>query len=391
MLGDDTQNGPQTVPEPVRDWISDMLSGFPDAVQTLILLGAGIVGAWIVWTIILTVARVIDGRAGQTPLSVLVERTRRAALILLIGIGLANAFFLARGRGMLPSIIEGPWDEFVRIWIILASTWLVIRVIGGAGEMLVARVHTDEADDLRARQIKTQVAVISRILTVVVAILGVGIALMTFDRVEQIGASLLASAGIAGIVVGFAARPLLENVIAGVQIALTQPIKLGDAVVIRDEWGWIEDITTTYVVVRIWDQRRLIVPFSTVISEPFENWTRKNSDITGRVIFYVDYTCPMGPLREELDRILEGHPKWDGRARVLQVVNCTERALEVRVLVTAKDSPTAFELRCDVREKLVAFLQREYPDALPREREIQIENPGAPPTRTDAGDDTAGS
>jgi len=267
----------------------------------------------------------------------------------------------------------------------------VIRVIGGAGEMLVARVHTDEADDLRARQIKTQVSVISRILTVVAAILGVGIAMMTFDRVEQIGASLLASAGIAGIVVGFAARPLLENVIAGVQIALTQPIKLGDAVVIRDEWGWIEDITTTYVVVRIWDQRRLIVPFSTVISEPFENWTRKNSDITGRVILYVDYTCPVGVLREELDRILEGHPKWDGRAKVLQVVDCTERSLEVRVLVTAKDSPTAFELRCDVRERLIAFLQRTHPDALPREREIQIENPEEPPIRTDADDGTTGT
>jgi len=360
---------------PIRDWISDLLAGYPSGVQTLILIGVGIAAAWLVWRVVLGVARLLDGRTGRTPMSVLVERSRLSGLVLLIGIGLANAFMIGRDRNMLPAVVEGRWDKVVSIWIILAGTWLVIRVIGGAGEMLVARVSTGSENDLKARQIETQVAVISRIMIVVAAILGVGIALMTFEQVERIGASLLASAGIAGIVVGFAARPLLENIIAGVQIALTQPVKLGDAVVIRGEWGWIEDITTTYVVVRIWDQRRLIVPFSTVISEPFENWTRRNSEITGRVILYADYRCPVDEIRAEFERIIENNPKWDGRGKAVQVTDCTERSMEIRILVTAKDSPTAFELRCEVREKLIAFLQREHERSLPRERETEITVP----------------
>jgi small-conductance mechanosensitive channel len=164
---------------------------------------------------------------------------------------------------------------------------------------------------------------------------------------------------------------VLGNLIAGIQIAITQPIRLDDAVVIEGEWGWIEEITATYVVVRIWDQRRLIVPFSKIIEEPFQNWTRKTSEILGDVVLHVDYACPVDAVRAELDRILDGHPKWDGRAKVLQVIEATPKTMVLRALVTAVDSPTAWELRCDVRERLLGFMQREMPYALPREREVE--------------------
>ena len=191
---------------------------------------------------------------------------------------------------------------------------------------------------------------------------------MTFPSVRQIGASLLASAGVAGLVAGIAARPVLGNLIAGLQIALSQPIRLDDVVVIQGEWGRIEEITGTYVSIRIWDQRRLIVPLQWFIENPFTNWTRNSSQIIGTVFFYVDYRMPLAPLREELQRILEHAPEWDGRVQVLQVTDATERSMQLRVLVSSFDSGLNWDLRCRVREGLLNFAQATYPHYLPRTR-----------------------
>lgn len=251
--------------------------------------------------------------------------------------------------------------------------WLLIAIIGAFERLVKARYDVTVSDNLEARRVHTQVSVLSRSVMVIVLIVGVGAALMTFPRVQALGAGILASAGIAGLIIGLAARPVLENLFAGLQIALTQPVRIDDVVIIDGEWGRIEEITVTYVVVRIWDQRRLIVPFSKIIGEAFQNWTRLSADILGTVFIHTDYTVPVENVREELKRLCESTDLWDKRVCVLQVTDATERTMQLRALVSAKDSPTAWDLRVMIREKLIEFLQREYPQSLPRTR---VELPG---------------
>lgn len=348
------------------------MEGWPGWLQVVVVLAACVAVFWAIYRLTWFVLRRLTDRSGRVGDEMLVRRSRRAACFLSVGIGLAVGMGLASGAGLLHGWVSVWWGDALTAYIILAATWLVIGVISGADDMLLKRYHIDERDNLRARRMHTRVSIISRTLMVTIGVLGVAMALITFDGVEQIGASLLASAGIAGIAVGFAARPVLGNFIAGIQIAITQPIRLDDAVVIADEWGWVEEITMTYVVVRLWDQRRLIVPFSKIIEEPFQNWTHKSAEIMGSVSLYVDYSCPVDAVREELDRILDGHPKWNGKTKVVQVIDATEKTMQLRALVTANDSPTAWDLRCDVREKLIDFLRREHGYALPHEREERV-------------------
>lgn len=216
--------------------------------------------------------------------------------------------------------------------------------------------------------IYTQTRVISNIIVGAVIVLVASFMLMTFPAVKQIGVSLLASAGVLGVVLGFAAQKTLGNVIAGIQIALAQPIRLDDAVVVENEWGWIEEITLTYVVVRIWDLRRLVLPISYFVEKPFQNWTRTSADILGSVFLYTDYTVPVEEVRAELGRLLEKSTYWDKKVNVLQVTNATDRTIELRALMSAENSPTAWNLRCEIRERLLEFLQRKYPKSLPRSR-----------------------
>jgi len=191
---------------------------------------------------------------------------------------------------------------------------------------------------------------------------------MTFERVRHLGTTILASAGIIGIVVGMAAQRTIATFIAGLQIAITQPIRVDDVVIVENEWGRIEEITLTYVVVRIWDLRRLVVPITYFIENPFQNWTRVTADILGTVFIYVDYTVPIDSIRAELHRILKSSEFWDGKVCVLQVTNTSERTVELRALMSAADASTAWTLRCQVREKMVDFIQKNYPDALPKLR-----------------------
>jgi small-conductance mechanosensitive channel len=266
-----------------------------------------------------------------------------------------------------------PLRQVLNIVLIANLTFLCLRLVKAVAEAVISMHPADVADNLRARSVHTQSRVISRIVMTLVGLVGVASILMTFPGVRQIGASLLASAGVAGLVAGIAARPVLGNLIAGLQIALTQPIRIDDVLIVKGEWGRVEEITGSYVVVRIWDDRRLIVPLEWFIQNPFENWTRATSEITGSVFLWVDYAMPLDPLRQELERVCHAAPEWDGRVCGLQVTETSERAMQIRILVSAGDASKTWDLRCRVREGLVHFIQQNHADYLPRLR-TSVEN-----------------
>ncbi len=295
--------------------------------------------------------------------SVLHHSERPARLILPVVFLLAYSPALNLSERTLQNLRHG-----LGIVLIAAIGWLLISLLNVFSDVLIVRFPVDVQDNLRARRIQTQVSVLQRVMYVVIVFITIAIILMTFPTVRHLGESLFASAGIAALVAGLAARPTFSSLIAGLQIALTEPIRLDDVVIVEGEWGRIERITTTYVVVRIWDDRRLIVPLSKFIEEPFQNWTVKSSDLLGTVFIYADYTVPVEALRQELNRILRTTNLWDQRVSGLQVTNASERTIELRALMSASDASKAWDLRCFVREKLIGFLQENYPDSLPRTR-----------------------
>ncbi len=264
-------------------------------------------------------------------------------------------------------------NHFLNLVLIFSIAFLIVRSISFGKDLVLKNYDINEKDNLKARRVYTQFKIIEKILNFAVVLLATAIALMTFDGIRKIGISLFASAGVAGIILGFAAQKMIGTVLAGFQIAITQPIRLEDVVIVEGEWGWIEEITLTYVVVRIWDKRRLIVPTTYFIEKPFQNWTRVSAEILGTVFIYTDYAVPFEEIRSELTRILKSDKNWDGRVNVLQVTNATEKTVEIRALMSAVDSPTAWDLRVNVREKLIQFLQKNYPMSLPRIR-LTIEN-----------------
>jgi small-conductance mechanosensitive channel len=248
--------------------------------------------------------------------------------------------------------------------------FILFQIVNAAASFVIGQHRMDVSDNLQARSIYTQVVVLQKVAMTTIGIFTLASMLMVFDSVRQFGASILASAGIAGIVVGFAAQRSIATLLAGFQIALTQPIRLDDVVIVENEWGRIEDITLTYVVVRVWDLRRLVVPITYFIEQPFQNWTRSSADILGTVFLYVDYTVPLDALRTELTRVLAASRYWDGKVNVLQVTDAKEHTLELRALASAADASLAWDLRCEIREKLIAFVQKNYPGSLPRLRAL---------------------
>ena len=259
-------------------------------------------------------------------------------------------------------------SHFIKLAIIFCVTWLLIKGIHLSRELILRQYDIKEEDNLKARKVYTQFKVLARIVIFVVILIAAAIALMTFEGIRRVGISLFASAGVAGIIIGFAAQKLLSSILAGFQIAITQPIRLDDVVIVENEWGWIEEINLTYVVVRIWDKRRLIVPTTYFIEKPFQNWTRVSADILGTVFIYTDYHVPVDKLREAFMNILKDSNLWDGKVGVMQVTNATDRTMEIRALMSAPNSPTAWDLRVLVREKLIQFLKEHYPQHLPRTR-----------------------
>ncbi|MEQ8516859.1 MAG: mechanosensitive ion channel, partial [Chromatocurvus sp.] len=252
--------------------------------------------------------------------------------------------------------------------LILAVTWALVQSASAIGDVIVALNPVLEGEWKRARKVETQTRFLVRGLNILIVILGLGAALTTFESVRHVGGSLLASAGVGGIILGFAARPVLGNLLAGMQIALTQPFRIDDVLYVQGEWCWVEEVTATYVVLRVWDLRRLIVPLQWFIENPFQNWSRNTADLLGTVFIRVDYGMPVSPLREEFARLLRRSPLWDGKVETVQVTDADDRTIQVRFLMSASNSTRAWDLRCAVREGLITFLQAHYPDYLPRIR-----------------------
>lgn len=251
---------------------------------------------------------------------------------------------------------------------IISFAWLLLQGMRGLRRFLDERFDIAQPDNLRSRRVRTQVAFIERIFGFVVVVVTSAIIIGHFESGRKLSTGLLASAGVASLVIGLAAQRTLANLLAGFQIAFTSPIRIDDAVVVEGEWGWIEEITLTYVVVRVWDRRRLIVPITYFVENPFQNWTRQSGQILGSVFLEVAHHTPFEPLEAELFRLLDEHPKWDRDARVLQVVEMKERTTQLRALMTARSSPECWDLRCAIRRGLIEFLAQHHPDCLPAAR-----------------------
>ncbi|WP_052120687.1 mechanosensitive ion channel family protein [Inquilinus limosus] len=246
--------------------------------------------------------------------------------------------------------------------------WVALTALHIWMTVYLRRFTLDAEDNLLARKHVTQTRILRRVVATLIVVITLSAALMTFEGVRQYGISLLASAGAAGLVIGLALQPMLKNMIAGIQLAVTQPIRIDDAVLVENEWGNIEEITSTYVVVRLWDWRRMVLPLSYFIEKPFQNWTREGSALIGSVFLYVDHTAPVAEMRRRLDEIAKASSLWDGQVAVLQVTDFREQVMEIRMLVSARSSGRTFDLRCEVREKMIAWLQQAHPHALPRWR-----------------------
>lgn len=278
------------------------------------------------------------------------------------------AILIVAPLARLPRIVENPLRHIVGLGVIAALGWTVILLAEVMADVLISRYRVDVKDNLAARRIQTQVQMLRRIFAVAVLIVTAAIMLLTIPNVRAIGTSLLASAGLAGLVVGVAMKSTLGSLVAGIQLAITQPFRVDDAVIVENEWGWIEEITSTYVVVRIWDWRRMVLPLSYFIEKPFQNWTRTTSALIGSVHLFVDYTVSVDELRRELERIVRATDKWSGKVCVLQVVEAAEQAMQLRALADAPDAGTAWDLRCYIRENLIKFLQERHPESLPKMR-----------------------
>lgn len=259
--------------------------------------------------------------------------------------------------------------------VIALTGWISIRAVDMAAARYLQNFR-DVTENFIARKHVTQVRVFKRVIDTLIVIITVSTALMTFDSVRQYGVSLFASAGAAGLIVGLAARPLLSNLIAGLQIAITQPIRIEDAVIIENEWGWVEDIASTYVVIRLWDWRRMVVPLSYFIEKPFQNWTRDTASLIGSISLSVDYRADVPRIRKKLEELARQSRLWDKAVVNLQVIDADSRTIQLRALVSARNAPQSWDLRCEIREKLVAFIRDEMPDALPRERAHLVASDG---------------
>jgi small-conductance mechanosensitive channel len=271
----------------------------------------------------------------------------------------------------------GALDHVLLIVGIVVGAWFVGAILGFALGAAMGRYRVDVPDNRVARRVRTQLAVVRRLVYVVLFVIAIGAILLTFPGVQAVGTSVLASAGVISVVAGLAAQSTLSNLFAGMQLAFSDAIRVDDVVVVDQQWGRIEEITLSYVVVHIWDDRRLVLPCTYFTQNPFENWTRTSSELLGAVEMDLDWRVSPARMREELDRILESASLWDGRAKVLQVTDAVGGYLHVRVLVTAKDAPSLFDLRCLVRERLVDWIQRETPEGLPAQRVLVEREPAA--------------
>lgn len=346
-------------------WLNEAFSWLPDDLIGVPMMAAAAVLALLSHCLVLRLALgvPVPGR-GRSLVQTFIAATAGPSRLAVIAAALRAVLPLAG----FPAGVSHVLGQTLLVALIVLVGWSAMRAIEVTATLHVQRFRLDVDDNLMARKHVTQVRILQRAAKLLIGLVTAGTALMTFASVRAYGVSLFASAGAASLVLGLAARPLLTNLIAGVQIALTQPIRLEDAVIVEGEWGWVEEITGTYVVVRLWDWRRMVLPLSYFLEKPFQNWTRESASLIGSVFLYVDYSVPVEAVRDELARIVRSTPLWDGQVVNLQVSEAKERTVELRALVSARNAPQTWDLRCEVREKLIAFLQREYPQALPTER-----------------------
>ncbi|RFZ94110.1 mechanosensitive ion channel family protein [Mucilaginibacter conchicola] len=268
--------------------------------------------------------------------------------------------------------LKDVYADDIRKWfgilLVISFAALLTNAIKILEDFIYYKYDFNKEDNLKERKVRTQLSFVRKLSTVLIILITLSLILLSFDSVRKLGAGLLTGVGIGGIIIGFAAQKSLGNLLAGFQIAFTQPIRIDDVLVVEGEWGRVEDITLTYVVLNIWDQRRLILPINYFIEKPFQNWTRTTSQLLGTVFLYVDYEVPIDAMREELARLLEATPLWDKRVGIIQVTDVKPSTIELRVLVSARNSSMAFDLRCYIRENLIKYLQQNYPGSLPKNR-----------------------
>ncbi|MCS6833836.1 MAG: mechanosensitive ion channel family protein [Flammeovirgaceae bacterium] len=290
-------------------------------------------------------------------------------------LGMASYFFIPAMTVLMVIYIGNLGRKLNKLFLqttevvtIALGIWFFISLLHYLDQVWIKYFDVQKEENVSERRLITQLKFIKRILIITIFIVGISFMLMRFEKGKKLGQGLITSAGVASIVIGLAAQRTIANLLAGIQIAFTQPIKFNDVVVVENEWGYIEEINLTYVVVRLWDWRRLVLPINYFLEKPFYNWTRHHSSILGTVILYLDYRMPIEPLRKELERILPNEPYWDGQNAEVLVIDNRETVMVVRVLVGAKSASNTFDLRCSVREKMIAFIAANYPDYLPRMR-----------------------
>ena len=342
-------------------WIQDM----PSWAWLCVAVLAGLLAGGIAHRVLLFFIRRLEPVRGTTMLRLILRRA------------VTSVALIAGAVAFVALVPATSYSAEVQIGFVRAAIVVGTVAIGLAAYRLTqlafdiyTRKHdgVDLSSDVHVRRRQTRLNLLRRLATITVAVATVSIVFMSLPALRTVGVSLFASAGVAGIAIGLAARPAIANLLAGIQIAFTEPIRIGDQVVLEGEWGTVEDITSTYVVVNIWDQRRLILPLSYFLEKPFQNWTRENPQILGTSMFYVDYSVPVEEMRTQLQSVLKGTKLWDGRACALQVTDLREHTVEIRALMSAKNAGSAFDLRCYVREKMIEWLRAEYPHALPRTR-----------------------
>ena len=360
------------------DALAARLEALPDGVRWAVLIVGAVALAVLATMLLGRVLNVTVARRGL-PRRVL-DAIRRPARLLVVA--------LVLGGIVRASSLPEAWREFLAPLsvsvAILVGGWLVMIAIDVLARRTTEGLDLSDEDNLEARRHLTQVGLLRRTLKVLVAILAAGLALWVFEPVRHVGTSIFASAGVAGIVLGLAARPVFSNLIAGVQIALTQPIRIDDVVIVEGEWGRVEEIGATYVVIRIWDLRRLVVPLAYFIEQPFQNWSRESAEILGAVHWHLDWTAPIEAMRAKLEELVRASPDWDGQVMGLQVTDTRPEVIEVRAIMSAHNSANAWNLRCAVREGMIEWLQRHHPGALPRRR-TEVLSEGAETERQVAG------
>lgn len=353
----------------MADWIEQFTGRLPawseQLVIAVIAATVGIALALLAHAVLFRILRRVARASESETDDILVRRLARPARYAFVALGVAYA---ARETPAL----DAAWGKVSGFVMPFLLGWIALAVLHSFVEAMVIRTDISVADNRNARRRRTRLAIFSRIGTFVIVFITVALMLFAIPGVRQIGVTLMASAGLAALAVGAAAQPALKALIGGFQMALTEPISIDDVVIIDGEWGRIEDIRTTYVVVRIWDDRRLVVPSTRFLEDTFQNWTKNTSELTGTVMLYLDHAADIGPIRAEFQRQVSADPRWDQRAQGVQVTNVTDESIEVRLLMTAQDAGLLWDLRCAMREGMLDWIRREMPEALIRRRNLPV-------------------